>query len=89
MMSNGVITENPNEVLAVVTIFSEYIAGKSLSEIASQMEVPYNDDLHWNKNIIKRILENKKYLGTDIYPQLISEEIFRAANEKRVMSQNS
>lgn len=89
MMRNGVITANPNEVLAVVTIFSEYIAGKSLSEIASQMEVPYNDDLHWNKNMVKRILENKKYLGTEIYPQLISNEIFMAANEKRTAKATS
>ena len=89
MMKNGMITTAPKEVLAVVTIFSEYLAGKSLNEIAAQMEVPYSENAKWNKNMVKRILENEKYLGTDIYPQLISEEIFRAANEKRTAKATS
>lgn len=84
MMQNGSITANPKEVLAVVTIFSEYLAGKSLSEIAAEMDVPYSENSKWNKNMVKRIIENEKYLGTPIFPQLISEEIFRSANEKRV-----
>lgn len=83
MMKDGQIQANPEEVLAVVTIFSEYLAGKSLNEISAQMEVPYNDGLKWNKNMVKRILENEKYLGTSKYPQLISAEIFRAVNEKK------
>lgn len=84
MMQNGRITANPKEVLEVVTIFSEYLAGKSLSEIAAKMDVPYSENSKWNKNMIKRIIENEKYLGTTIFPQLISEEMFRSANEKRV-----
>lgn len=89
MMENGRITANPKEVLAVVTIFSEYLAGKSLSEIAAEMDVPYSESSKWNKNMIKRIIENEKYLGTPIFPQLISEEIFRSANEKRVKKATS
>lgn len=34
--------------------------------------------------MVKRIIENKKYLGTDKYQQIIDEDIFRQANEKRV-----
>lgn len=89
MMQNGRITANPKEVLAVVTIFGEYIAGKSLSEIAAEMDVPYSENSKWNKNMVKRIIENEKYLGTPIFPQLISEEIFKAANEKRVKKATS
>lgn len=33
-MKNGEITTNPKEVYAVVTIFDEYLKGKSLLEIA-------------------------------------------------------
>ena len=83
MMQNGIITTNPAEVLAVLTIFSEYMAGKSLVSIAINMKVPYNEDNIWNKNMVKRVLENEKYLGTDTYPQLISEDIFRAVNERK------
>lgn len=89
MMKNGRITTNPKEVLAVVTIFSEYLAGKSLSEIAATMDVPYSENSKWNKNMVKRIIENEKYLGTQIFPQLISEDIFRSANEKRVKKATS
>ena len=83
MMQNGEITTNPTEVLAVVTIFSDYLAGHSLLDIAKRMEVPYSEGAVWNKNMVKRILENEKYLGTDKFPQLISEEKFRAVNEKK------
>ncbi len=83
MMQNGEITTNPTEVLAVVTIFGDYLAGHSLLEIAKRMEVPYSEGAVWNKNMVKRILENEKYLGTDKFPQLISEEMFQAVNEKK------
>ena len=37
-MKNGVITTDPKEVCAVATIFSEYLSGKSLLQIAKLME---------------------------------------------------
>jgi len=83
MMQNGIINTNPAEVLAVLTIFSEYMVGKSLESIAINTKVPYSEDKIWNKNMVKRVLENEKYLGTDVYPQLISEEVFRKANERK------
>ena len=87
-MKNGEITTNPKEVYAVATIFSEYLNGSSLLQIAKLMEsekIRYTEDSeHWNKNMVKRIIENEKYLGTEKYPQLIDEDIFRQANEKRV-----
>ena len=83
MMQNGIITTNPAEVLAVLTIFSEYMVGKSLENIAINMKVPYSEDKIWNKNMVKRVLENEKYLGTDAYPQLISDEVFRKVNERK------
>ena len=84
MMQNGEITTNPKEVLAVVTIFRSYLNGDSLTAIAQSMEVPYNEGSTWNKHMVKRIIENEKYLGTDKYPQLIDEGTFRQANTKRV-----
>ena len=83
MMHNGIITANPAEVLAVLTIFSEYMSGKSLNSIAKNMGVPYSDNIVWNKNMVKRVLENEKYLGTETYPQLISEDVFKAVNERK------
>ena len=87
-MKNGEITTEPKEVYAVATIFSEYLNGKSLLQIAKLMEsenIRYTEDSdRWNKNMVKRIIENEKYLGTDKYPQIIDEDIFKRANEKRV-----
>ncbi|MCM1008368.1 MAG: recombinase family protein [Ruminococcus flavefaciens] len=87
-MKNGEITTNPKEVYAVSTIFREYLNGSSLLQIAKLMEsekIRYTEDSdHWNKNMVKRIIENEKYLGTDKYPQIIDEDIFNQANEKRV-----
>lgn len=87
-MKNGDITTEPKEVYAVVTIFNEYLNGKSLVEIAKLMEtekIRYSENSeHWNKNMVKRIIENEKYLGNDTYPQIIAENIFKQTNEKRV-----
>lgn len=89
MMQNGEITTHPGEVLAVVTIFSDYLAGLSLNQIAAKMEVPYSDGVLWNKHMVKRILENPKYTGTEGYPQLISEETFQAVAEKKAAKATS
>ena len=87
-MKNGEITTEPKEVYAVVAIFDEYLKGRSLSEIAKLMQtekIRYNAvSDNWNKNMVKRIIENEKYLGTDKYPQIIDDDAFRLANEKRV-----
>lgn len=89
MMQDGAITTNPKEVLAVVTIFRSYLNGDSLVEIARAMEIPYNEGVAWNKHMVKRIIENEKYLGTGKYPQLIDEDTFRRANAKRVAKATS
>ena len=87
-MKNGEITTESKELYAVVTIFNEYLKGRSLSEIAKLMQtekIRYNADSDkWNKNMVKRIIENDKYLGTEKYSQIIDEDIFRRANEKRI-----
>lgn len=89
MMQNGEIKTNPKEVLTVVTIFRSYLNGESLVDIAKAMEVPYNEGVVWNKNMVKRIIENEKYLGTDKYPQLIDEDTFRKVNAKRIAKATS
>ncbi len=92
-MRKGEITTEPKEVYAVAMIFSEYLNGSSLLQIAKLMEfekIRYTADSdHWNKNMVKRIIENEKYLGTDKYPQIIDKEIFNRANEKRIRKATS
>lgn len=37
----------------------------------------------WNKNMVKRVLENQKYIGADSYPPLVPNEDFAAAQRQR------
>ena len=92
-MRNGEITVDFNESKAVARIFEEYLNGSSLQQIAKLMEsekVQYSEiSDRWNKNMVKRIIENKKYLGNEKYPQIIGEKFFTQANEKRVSKATS
>lgn len=89
MMRNGEIQPKPTESKAVQNIFQAYLNGSSLLAIANWMSsqgIPYNGiDFVWNKNMIKRILENEKYLGKSGYPAIIDEDVFRKANAQKKM----
>ena len=86
-MQKGEIIAEPTESQVVKNIFKLYLDGKSMSEIARQMsisQVSYNGiTFDWNKNMVKRILENEKYLGKDGYPVLIDNETFNRANARK------
>ena len=86
-MQKGEIVEEPTESQAVKDIFNLYLDGNSMSEIARQMsisQISYNGiTFDWNKNMVKRILENEKYLGKDVYPVLIDSETYYHANARK------
>lgn len=92
-MINGEITVDFAESKAVIKTFEEYLGGNSLLQIAKLMEsekIRYSEGSdRWNKNMVKRIIENEKYLGNEKYPQIISEKFFNQANEKRVSKATS
>jgi len=87
MMKNGEIEIEPVESNAVQEIFKLYLDGSSLLTIAGYMKsqnVSYNGINNiWNKNMVKRILENEKYIGKENYPRVIDDEIFFRANAKK------
>lgn len=66
-MKSGEITVDFTESKAIVRIFEEYLGGSSLLQIAKLMEsekIRYSESSdRWNKNMVKRIIENEKYLG--------------------------
>ncbi len=79
-MVNGKYALNAPEADAVRKIFADYIGGKSLKTIATEMQVPYNmNKAVWNKNMVCRVLENKKYIGENGYPQIITSKDFDLA----------
>ena len=69
------------EAKIVKRMFRQYQEGASYQQLANsfnQEGVSYSRDApEWNKNKVKRLLENEKYVGTDIYPPIISEGLFR------------
>ena len=71
------------EAETVKRIFSMYLAGHSLKRIAEAMTeqgVQYHKDKpSWDKNMVKRILDNRKYVGDGEYPRIICDEDFLTA----------
>ena len=81
-ITNGEYAVNDTEAEAIRQIFARYISGDSLKTIAAQMTVPYNACKPvWNKNMVSRVLENRRYLGENGYPAIISQEDFDTANQ--------
>lgn len=79
-MVNGKYALNAPEAEAVRKIFSDYIGGKSLKAIAAEMQIPYNmGKALWNKNMVCRVLENKKYIGENGYPKIVTTVDFEQA----------
>ena len=82
MMQGGEITLHPEESAAVRELFDMYLHGMSIKSIAAAMTVPYNTDKPlWNKNMVSRMLENERYIGSDGFPPIVDSEVFRKANE--------
>lgn len=67
----------------VKKVFSWYIEGETLSSIASMLTeekvVYFQGEVKWNKNIIKRMIENERYMGNEVYPMIISPSVFNQA----------
>lgn len=82
----GRITVNGSEADIVKYIFRAYIGGASFNDIKSSLQdqsVAYDVDKTWNKNMIARILGDRRYVGTDVYPQIISCEELEVAESIR------
>ena len=83
-MQKGKININSYESEILRQIFRDYIAGRNLKDLAEQLteqQVEYLPGMSaWNKNRIKRIIEDKRYTGDDKYPTIIDVQIFAKAN---------
>ena len=84
----GKVEIHPVEAKIVQYIFSLYIQGYTMKKIADELigkKIAYfQNEVRWNKNSVKRILENVKYTGDAIYPMIVSTDVFQTANGKRI-----
>jgi transposase-like protein len=82
---NGVIIVNQDEEAVIKQIFKYYMQGQSLLKIAKKLnigKIEYSPGvIGWNKARVMRIVENKKYLGDEIYPVLIDSETYEKIQE--------
>ena len=74
---NGAVTINPDESNIIQRIFSEYLHGQSLLNIAADLNtdcIEYRPGvIGWNKSRIMRLIEDERYIGTDTFPALITQ----------------
>ena len=80
------IIPSPNEAETVQYIYATYLTGASFQHLAKELDkrdVPYDAGKRWNVNMVARILEDSRYIGTEVYPALISAEQLQAVQERR------
>ena len=85
-MEFGDISPCPEEAETVQYIYAAYLTGASFRHLAKELDkrdVPYDAGKHWNVNMVARILEDSRYIGTEVYPALISAEQLQAVQERR------
>lgn len=72
---------------AVKRIFLDYASGASLLVIAKELTAAgylnANNQPHWYHGTVSRILDNVKYQGDELYPQLIDKELFSIVQKCR------
>ena len=70
----------PQESKVLKRIFAAYLDGSSMLTIAEQLnreKIEYRDGVTgWNKGRLKHLIDNAKYLGTEVYPPIIDQATY-------------
>ena len=85
-MEYGKVVIDPDESRWVTYIYEQYILGesfKSLSDTLCRTGIHYDADKPWNKNMVARILQDRRYTGEGRYPPIIDICIFQQVDQKR------
>lgn len=77
---DGVIVIEPQESKVLKQIYAAYLDGSSMLTIAEQLnreKIEYRDGVTgWNKGRLKHLIDNTKYLGTEVYPPIIDQATY-------------
>ena len=77
---NGIIAIESKESKVLKLIFSAYLNGDSMLTIAEQLnreKIEYASGvIGWNKGRLKHLIDNPRYLGTEVYPQIIEQATY-------------
>lgn len=85
-MEFGKVVTDPDEARWVVYIYEQYMLGESFKRISDTLcgtGIRYDSDKLWNKNMVARILQDRRYTGDDRYPPIIDTCIFQQVDQKR------
>ena len=85
-MEFGEVVLHPAEAETVRWIYDSYLAGASYSVLVDKLRergLPYDADKPWNKNMVARILADRRYTGEAGFPQIIPERQFRMVQVRR------
>ena len=85
-VQDGSLKIVPSEQQTVNRVFALYNAGTSyqgISDILNHEGTPYSLEVpHWNKNKVKRLLENPRYIGADGYPMVVDANVYWAVHQR-------
>lgn len=85
-MEFGEIVPCQPEAETVLWVYQTYLKGASYNALVDTLQergISYHGDKPWNKNMVARILEDRRYTGVDGYPSFITEEQFNAVQLRR------
>lgn len=88
----GEIVHHPQEAKLVEYIFRQYLSGSTFNALVAELRnqpTPYDVGKVWNKNMVARILEDKRYTGDRGYPPIIEQAMFNKVLERRSTKQVS
>ena len=84
---NGVIVIEPQESKVLKRIYAAYLDGSSMLTIAEQLnreKIEYRDGVTgWNKGRLKHLIDNTKYLGTEVYPPIIDQATYEKTQKTK------
>lgn len=92
-MRDGRAVIQHEEANIIRHIFSSYVNGSSLNEIAAELtslKIPYTERTTvWDKARVARIIDNSRYIGSDEFEPIIEEEIFEEASAAKIARQRN
>ena len=78
-MKDGKFVISEGEASVVREVYDRYIAGETFQKIADSLTergvIYFMDSKVWNKNHIARMIGDKRYVGEDHYPPIITVDI--------------
>ena len=86
-IENGRAMIEPETAEIVRKVFEAYLNGTSTYRIAKELTgqrvLNASGQPSWNHGSVGKILDNCRYLGDEMYPQMIEQEIFEQVQERR------